>query len=162
MTIEANKAMLLIRYNNYKKTDFIEEHNKVIASNGYVWMLKTGKTIVEAKLKKVLEETDILLLRAPKKDGGKYYITNIEEYRYGDSEAGMKFPKYYKNLVEDEALWEIDSLSGTWLKIGPIREMPKEVVSKFQLISNNKNIEDVINSTRSATLYVISIKNVEL
>lgn len=36
MVVDAGKCALLMRYNNYKGTDFIEEHNKVVSVNGYV------------------------------------------------------------------------------------------------------------------------------
>lgn len=162
MVIEAHKAAFLIRYNNYKKTDFIEEHNKVVDENGYVWMLKAGRKLVESKLSKVFNDTAMLILKAPKSAGGNYYYTQIFDYRFGKLEADMKSPEYYNKLVDDEKIWQIDSLEGTWLKISRIQRLSNEIAKEFKLISNNKYIDDVIGSTMSATLYIQSDKTLEL
>lgn len=154
MVIEANKAVLLIRYNNYKKTDFILEHNKIVSDKGYVWMLKAGRKLVESKLLKVINETGVVILKAPKNSGGNYYYAKIQDYRFGIQSRDMISPDYYKILVDDESLWQIESLDGTWLKIGEIKPLSINVIERFKLISNGKKVDDVIRSTMSSTLYI--------
>jgi hypothetical protein len=156
--IEKNKAVLLFRYNNYKKTDFIEEHNNAADENGYVWMLKAGRKLIEAKLCQVKDESGIMILKAPKNAGGNYYCAQIFNYWFGSPNKSMNFPVYYEELIDDERLWQIESLDGTWLKIGKITALSSETVQELRLISNNKKIEDVIGSTMSSTLYVQSDK----
>ena len=162
MVIEAGKVMLLLRYNNYKKTDFIEEHNKVSRKNGYVWMLKAGRKLVENKLKNVMEESSIIILKAPKNAGGEYYFTELLEFRYGKQQEKNDSPEYYASLVDDERLWQIDSLDGTWLKIGKIRPLNKQIVDELKLISNDKMVQEVVSSTMSSTLYVCVDKDITL
>ena len=154
MVIKAGKTLLLIRYNNYKKTDFIDEHNMVVGENGYTWMLKTGRKLMEKKLTKVIEESAILILKAPKGSGGGYYYTEIMDFYYGKQKYDNKFPEYYYELVEDENLWQVDSLDGTWIKIGQIKPLDKDIAENFRLVSNRKTVFDIVNSTMSSTLYV--------
>ena len=162
MVVDAGKSALLLRYNNYKGTDFIEEHNKVVSVNGYVWMLKAGRKLVENKLNKIMGESALLILKAPKSSGGDYYYAQIAGYRYGGQLEKKESPSYYEKLVDDEKLWQIDSLDGTWLKIGEIKPLAKTVVDELKLVSNNKSVMDVINSTMSSSLYVCSDKRITL
>lgn len=162
MVVEAGKCSLLIRYNNYKKTNFIEEHNKVVSVNGFVWMLKAGRRLVDSKVSKVINETALLILKAPKSSGGDYYYAEVLDFRYGDQENKEESPDYYENLVEDERLWQIDSLTGTWLKIGAIKSLDKSKAEEFKFLSNGKRVVDVINSTMSSSLYVCSDKKITL
>lgn len=162
MVIEAGKSALLIRYNNYKKTNFIEEHNKVVETNGCVWMLKAGRRLVDKKIDKVINESALLILKAPKSSGGEYYYAEVLDFRYGDREKKEDSPAYYENLVEDERLWQIESLTGTWLKVGEIKPLKKSVIEKLRLLSNGKRVVDVINSTMSSSLYVCSDKKITL
>ena len=53
MIIKNNTPMILFRYNNYKKKDFINEHKNVLNTNDYVWMLKLGKKSSIEKINKV-------------------------------------------------------------------------------------------------------------
>ena len=41
--IENDTLMLLFRFSNYKKYNFIEEHKVFLKEKGYVWMMKMGK-----------------------------------------------------------------------------------------------------------------------
>lgn len=162
MVVEAGKCALLIRYNNYKKTIFIEEHNIVVSANGYVWMLKAGRRLVDNKINRVINETALLILKAPKSSGGDYYYAELLDFRYGDQENKEESPAYYEKLVADERLWQIESLTGTWLKIGAIKPLDKSKAEEFRLLSNGKRVVDVINSTMSSSLYVCSDKKITL
>ena len=162
MKVEAGKAVLLIRYNNYKKTNFIEEHNKIACSKGYVWMLKAGRKLVESKLSKIKNESSLLILKAPKGDGGEYYYSEIMEFRYGDQIQKDESPEYYGKLVGDEKLWQIESLDGTWLKLHAIKPLDEDIVEKFKLLSNKKKLIDVIGSTMSSAMYVYSDEDITL
>lgn len=162
MVVEAGKCALLIRYNNYKKTNFIEEHNKVVSTNGYVWMLKAGRRLVDKKIEKVINESALLILKAPKSFGGEYHYAEVLDFRYGEQEKKGESPAYYKNIVDDEQLWQIESLTGTWLKIGAIKPLDKSKAEEFRLLSNGKRVVDVINSTMSSSLYVCSDKKITL
>ena len=49
MILKANSKVLVLRFNNYKKWNFIEEHTRILNSTKYVWILKAGKYIKEQK-----------------------------------------------------------------------------------------------------------------
>ena len=154
MVVQAGKAALLLRYSDYRNTEFIQEHNKIVSKQGYVWLLKAGRRLVENKLAKVKKESSLIILKAPKGKGGDYYYAEILDYRYGRQINEGESPEYYKNLPGDEKLWQIESLDGTWIKIGQINPICKELMDKFVLLSNEKSVVDVINSTMSAVLYI--------
>ena len=156
MQIKANQKMLLLRYSNYKKYNFIDEHRKILAEEGTVWMLKIGKNIPEYKLKEIYAEGGLLILRSPKADGSKYYAIEVTSCFNGEPDFEMIFPEYYETMLDDEDMWTMDSLQGTWFKVTSIKELPEEVSSHFSLLSNGKMIEDVLNSTRSSMIYIKS------
>lgn len=152
--VEPNSYNLLLRYNNYKKTDFIQEHLACLKSTDHVWILKTGKQLPQAKIKMVLDNGGVVILRAPQSAGGKYYLAHIVESFNGDPSPDMEFPEYYYDMLDDENLWTVESVSGTWFKVDQIEDMPEEAIIHLRLISNGKLADEVIKTTRSATMYV--------
>lgn len=152
--IKKNSRMLLLRYSNYRKNDFIQEHISCINKDGHVWMLKTGKHLQLEKVRTVLGDDGFLILRAPKSAGGEYYFAHVIDIFNGEVKKEMIFPEYYKDLIMDDKFWMVDSLDGTWFKIDRIEKLPEEGVEKLRLISNGKTVEEVLNRTRSATLYI--------
>ena len=152
--IKQGADLLLLRYNDYKKYDFIEEHQKIIDEHGFTWIYKIGRSITKRKLKKVMNESGQLLLRSPKTKGGKIYISPILEYAYGMPKNDYVFPEYYQELVADDREWRMQSLEGSWLKIGTIEEVPIEESKKIRLISNGKPVLEVLDATMSSMLYV--------
>ncbi len=53
MKIKANTYMLLFRFSDYRKYNFIEEHKKILNIHDRVWMLKIGRKAVASKIKRV-------------------------------------------------------------------------------------------------------------
>lgn len=147
-------SMLLLRYSSYKKYDFIREHNSIIKNKGSVWMLKVEKCIPENKLQKMYEYGGVMYLRSPKIEGEKFYKAIIKAYYSGEPKRNMIFPKYYDEMLNDEDLWLVDSLSGTWFEIVEIKEISKTQAERLKLVSNGKRAVDVLSCTRSSMLYV--------
>ena len=160
MQIKANQKMLLLRYSNYKKYNFIEEHVKTLAEKGTVWMLKIGKNIPENKLKDIYDEGGVLVLRSPKADGSKYYKIEVRSCLNGDPNCEMVYPDYYEDMLDDEDMWGMDTMDGTWFEVSSIKELPDGASSHFWLISNGKKVEDVLSSTRSSMIYIKSDKDI--
>lgn len=160
MLIKTNQKMLLLRYTNYKKYNFVAEHQKVLDEEGTVWMLKIGKNIPEAKLKDFYSDGGILILRSPKASGSKYYAVEIDKWFNGEPDFEMVYPEYYEKMLDDEDVWTMDSLEGTWFKINSISELPDSASSHFSLISNGKMVQDVLSSTRSSMIYIKSDINI--
>lgn len=156
MRVKSDQKMLLIRFNNYKSTDFICEHNKCIQDNHHVWTLKTGKMIPIVKMQSIIDDGGFVVLKAPKSSGGKYYLAHARSSFNGVPTREMVYPDYYKKMIADENLWMIDTLEGTWIEIDQISALSDEIIQHIKLISNGKLADDVIKTTRSATMYVTS------
>lgn len=148
------EKILLLRYNRYKMSDFIEAHRHIIDKNGFVWMLKIGKRLPALSLQSILDGSKTIILKAPKGDGGQFYKLDLLDYHNGDALNDFCYPEYYEEMVEDEEVWMLDSLSGTWLKVKNIVQLSDADINKLRLISNDKLANDVLNCTRSAVLYV--------
>ena len=146
--------MLLLRYSSYKKHDFISEHRSVIEKHGSVWMLKVGKKIPENKLQKMYQNGGVLYLRSPKNEGEQFYKAKIKAFYSGEPKSNMLFPKYYDEMLNDEDLWMVDTLSGTWFEVVEIKAISQAQAERLKLVSNGKRAVDVLSCTRSSMLYV--------
>lgn len=113
-----------------------------------------GKCIPENKLQKMYEYGGVMYLRSPKIEGEKFYKAIIKAYYSGEPKRNMIFPKYYDEMLNDEDLWLVDSLSGTWFEIVEIKEISKTQAERLKLVSNGKRAVDVLSCTRSSMLYV--------
>lgn len=49
-----------------------------------------------------MDETALLILKAPKSSGGDYYYAEISGYRYGNQAEKNESPAYYAKLFEDK------------------------------------------------------------
>ena len=152
--IKKGTPLLLVRYNKYKKYDFVQEHEKCLGSKHNAWMLKTGKRMPEIKLKEIMDGGGWLILRSPKSSGGIYCLAHVVSTYYGEPDLSMHSPDYYNEMMVDDSLWMFDSLVGTWFEIDSFCLVNDDFKNHLQLISNRKYVEDVIKTTRSATLYV--------
>lgn len=156
MKFEAGKTILFLRYSNYRSKDFILEHEKLLNDRGEVWFLKVGKRIPNEKAEMVLRDGGNLVLRGPKSQGSSYYRAKIVDIHNGEPLSKMVFPQYYYDLIHDDVFWATDSLEGTWFKITEIERINPVIISHLKLVSNDRDIEDVINSTRSSIMYLYS------
>ncbi len=158
MKINKDAKILVLRFNNYKKYKFIDEHSKILESNKSVWLLKGGKAINSKTMDNILSEGGHIILKEPKKDGGKYYYVHAREFYNGKNKETFAFPCYYNEMIDDYNCIYMEKLEGTWINIDFIKEF--NGVKNLKLISNGKNVEDIIASTRSSLIYAQS--NLEL
>ncbi len=162
MIIEKDKKIMLLRFSDYKYYDFIAEHLKIISETGHVWAIKVGKSIPTTRLNELFREPNYLILRGPKHKGGKYYVANVIEAFNGLPRNDMKYPDYYEKLMKDINMWLVSSMEGTWFCLTEIIELPVDVIPFFRLTSNNKLVEEVLNSTRSSIVYVSSERDIRI
>lgn len=162
MFMKANKKMMVLRVNQYKSYDVINEHNKILAEKGYVWILKMGKPIPEKAIKGVIDESGILILKMPKSNGGDFYYAKLIECHNGDPEIDYIYPSYYNEMVETPNYDHDYSLCGSWLKISEIKELPLEAVKRLVLINTGNSLIDVVNSTRTSFMYVRCEEDINL
>lgn len=159
MDIKAKEKLLVLRFSTYKDFDFIEEHRQIINNNGAVWMLKLGKPVPDRTLREILLGSAGLILKAPKSIGGKYYYCQMLDAQNMKPNNEMKFPEYYKKLLED-MFWL--SMDGTWIKVNNFIELEKEVIPSFKLMSNDRPLDDVLSQTRTTMLYAYSERTIEI
>lgn len=148
------EIILLLRYNRYKRSNFIEAHQKIINEKGSVWMLKIGKRLPMISLQSIMDGSRTIILKAPKRDGGQFYKLDLIDFHNGDVLSSFCYPKYYEEMVEDENFWLLESLSGTWLKVNNIIQLSDADINSLRLVSNDKLAKDILNRSRSAVLYV--------
>lgn len=113
MQIDMHKKMMLFRYSNYRRTDFIAEHKKVISQNGYAWMLKAGKKSSTEKIDRVLTDGGYLILKSPVKEGNNYYVAIFDSFMENTPDDKNGYPEYYKNFMDDM----YDALAYQWFRI---------------------------------------------
>ncbi len=153
------RKMIAIRFLSLNHYDFIQEHRNVMETYNHVWMLKTGKYIPSSVMGDVLTQGGIIILKAPKSVGGKYYRAHYSEFLQGIPNKGMVYPKYYRSIPEN---YEKDKLDGTWMKIDSIEDVDEDYVSHLRLYSNDKLLSDVIGQTRTSVMYVYSDEDVSI
>ena len=155
MVLTQGNTCLLIRYNTYHDYDFILEHQKIIQQVGYVWMLKLGKKIPEKSVRRVINSGGTVLLRAPKKEGGGLYAAQILDVQYSIEEKA--YPTYYNEILSNsmsELLYNMHASEKTWLKIVNLNPIDDIYKTHFRLQKNGKPLLDVLDSTRTAVMYV--------
>lgn len=150
MRYEEKTTTLVLRVNDYGNIKFIDEHIKEYKKTGFVWMLKIGRALAEKSIKRVMESGGCLLLKEPKKDGGRYYYCEITDIKQGKAREEYNFPDYYSQF--NSAI----PLDGTWLKIKGIVPLAESVLPNFELVKGGKKMTEIVNSTRSPILFVQS------
>ena len=153
MQIDMHKKMMLFRYSNYRRTDFIAEHKKVISQNGYAWMLKAGKKSSTEKIDRVLTDGGYLILKSPVKEGNNYYVAIFDSFMENTPDDKNGYPEYYNNFMDDM----YDALAYQWFRIRNIYRMEAVEADKIVLQTNNKKISEVLETTRTAVMFVQSI-----
>lgn len=154
MNSDEKKKLLVLRFNDYKRNDFIREHKKIIEKNGAVWFLKLGKPVPPKALEEILLGTGGLILKAPKACGGKFYYCKMLDARNSRPNDDMVYPEYYREMM-DELFWF--SFDGTWIKVDGFRELNDSEISKLKLMSNDRLLSEVLMQTRTTMLYAYSI-----
>lgn len=159
MIIPPNTSMLLFRYNDYARTDFIWEHKEVIKNNGYVWMMRLGKRISSEKLNRVTESGGFVVLKSPKKKGDHYHLAHYQDTVSDVPDDFEHMPSYYSKLIQDGYLVDTGVQA---FKIEYIREMTEGQVACLRLCLNGKPVNKVIKETRTAVMFIENNEQIEI
>lgn len=151
MIIKKDERLLVLRIGEYKKYSFIDEHANVIRKHGFVWMLKLGKAIPNGALDNTIGINSVVLLREPKRVGGKLFLCKCTEYRNGEVLPNYLFPTYYEEMFS-EYYWL--SSSGTWLCLTSIIPLDEEYYDTLVMAQSGKPLIQVLNETRTSMMYV--------
>ena len=155
MIIKKYTEMLLFRYSNYKKHSFISEHNDVLTEKGQVWMLKLGRKSNAQKLKSIADNGGWLVLRAPKADGGSSYIAHFVKVQE-DVPQDAIYPQYYKDILEgtSDDFFYFSNSSRQWFKLDGIKPLDEKAAASLIISKTGKKVDDVINTTRTAVMFI--------
>ena len=152
MKLDKDKTMLVLRVNDFQSIHFIEAHQDLINRHGTVWMLKAGRSLASKSLSTIKNEGNYLILKEPKKAGGRYYLCHILDVYEGPAKKDMVYPSYYQQLDSVNI-----SLRGTWLLIEGIIPINEDVLDYIVLVKGGKRMTEIVNSTRSPILFVKSL-----
>jgi len=149
------KKAIVLRINYFEYYDFAEEHNKIAKSDGQVWMLKLGRKISTHRLDALKDTDGMLVLRSDKKHGGKFFCTTLKDYYIGHPQPGMKYPKYYDELIDLYSYSREVSEEGTWLLVGLIEDMDDSAVDKLVLEKTGEPIKTLLERCSTSCMYAI-------
>lgn len=135
MNIKKNTKGLFLKISDYKNYDYAKEHYECYKRNGYVWMLKIGRTIKSDTINEIIKSNGVLIIKSTVKNGNQFYLCKIEKCVIDEE---IVFPEYYYELFENE-YYDLDDLkrNNTWLKINYMSPIDMEVVNKY-IISSSK------------------------
>lgn len=160
MLIKKGQKYVLFRVNNFKKNSFIDKHTEIIKNKGFVWMLKGGRIMTPNTINEIINGPKIIFFRIPEKEERKYYYAEIAEINIGKPEKDYFYPDYYEELIEQDKFYKNEELVGTWIKLLNIYPIENTVSDKFYMFSSEKNVEEVIKTTMTSTLYIKTLEDV--
>ena len=159
MIIPPNTNMLLFRYNNYARTNFITEHKLIIDNCDYVWMMRLGKRTSPEKLRRVTEDGGYIVLKAPKKNGDHYYLAHYMDVVSELPDDSAHMPAYYSKLIEEGYLFD----TGIQVfRVDYIDEIPLKQTACLKLHLNGKPVSEVIQQTRTAVMFIENSEQIEM
>lgn len=161
MLISANTEMLLFRFNNYRKSSFIKQHQMVLKDNEYVWMLKVGKRSSIEKIQSVIQNGGWMVLRSPKADGSISYIAQFSEVSE-EEPIEPTYPEYYNEILDDDEDFYNPNAVYQWFKLESIQELSETDAENLIISKTGKKVNDIIGTTRTAVMFVQNSKPITL
>lgn len=157
--IKKETKMLLFRYSNYRKFNFINEHARIIQKFGYVWMMKLGKKTSIEKIKSIIKNGGYIVFKAPVADGSVFYIGRFIDFSEELPDDEIHMPKYYTEIVEDINFRDIPT---QFFKIVSLKLLDEKYASILCLEKNKKKVIDVITETRTAVMFIENEKEINI
>ena len=132
MKIKKNDELLLLKINTPDNINFYEEHKRIIADNGFVWLCKFGKTNL---LVSKICDSNIIFLKDTKKNNDAVYIIQFDDIVNKDPQ--INYPKYYNN---------VDVVKSLWFKVKKIYKYDYDkLLNNFITASSNSSLEGVFS-----------------
>lgn len=146
MIVKENTDILLFRFSNYRNNSFLLSLEEILQQKGYVWVLKSGRKSDNKKILQILEQGGWFVLKEPKSDGGKYFISKFDEYTE-DIPDDKNFPGYYNDIISE------NGFQGQWFKLTLIKELSNKDVLNLKIAKTEKSVIEVIQNTRTAVMF---------
>ena len=151
MKLKEKTPCLFLKLANYKKYDYIEEHQKTLNENGSVWILKIGREINKEFIRSIIEKDGGIILKTPARINNKYYYCKLINNK---PTKEIVYPKYYDEYLKYEGYNFEDTLKNeNWFEIDSMEEMDPEDVEKIVIIKTQNKIVDCLKS-RAVFMYV--------
>ena len=117
----------------------INEHNKLINENGYVWYGKLGTPISEKTSNIILKNDNPRILLIESGHSNRYWadIVEISRERPDDSE----YPEYYRDKT---------SSIKTWFKIAHLYQADKQILGHCTVKSSGRPLSEVSKGSMSS------------
>lgn len=145
MNIKSRTTMLLFRFGRGLTPSNLNEHKQLIAQNGYVWLMKTGKNPRPEKIKSALDCGGFIIIRESKHFGGIYYLAHCVCVKCGAIKDFDSIPEYYKKRLITNA---------TWYKLDLICDLDEEYVKGLIIQSNAHKVVEYIDKTSSSFMII--------
>jgi hypothetical protein len=112
-------------------------------------MLKAGKRSDAKKLNSILESGGYIILKSPISDGNKYFIGKFDQI-LGNEPIDRMYPEYYKDFLNDN----YDYSGGQWFRLTMLKELDNKYIASLIMQKDGKRILDVLNTTRTAVMFI--------
>ena len=118
-------------------------------------MLKIGKRSSVAKIQAIIDCGGWLVLRSPKADGGKSYLTKFSEI-LEEEPLDMVYPEYYTEILDNEDDEDFYNPNAVfqWFKIEMILELNDNDANNLVISKSDKKVNEVIGTTRTAVMFI--------
>lgn len=153
MIIPINSKQAVIRYANVNGIKCIDEHQKVLDKEGYVWFGKIGAKVKKTILSDLLEKkSNYIILKAPKETYFCTFTDFCEEIPKDNC-----FPDYYKSNFDS-----LDDFS-MWFKITAMIPITNpEILSNIVVISSRNRLSNACLQSMSAHFFTTNLEELSL
>ena len=160
MNIKNNQKFLFLRTSNFNNFDFIEEHNKIIKNNGYVWILKTGRKIDPNYLRELINEDSGIIIKKSSRTDDRLFYCKLESIDYDNSNV---FPDYYFDYLTYNGfrINDINRNNSCWFKISNISLIPNDIAEKLVVSKNNNKLKNAATNSRTPYIFCSYLKGSE-
>lgn len=160
MIIKKDSRFLFIKLLDYKEYNFVEEHQKVINKEGYVWVLKLGRKINKKMMEELKDFNGDIIFKSSKRNGNKYYYCHV--VNEAKVNKNPLVPQYYLELLDYEGYTLDDALeNGDWFKIDSIKEIPDNMIKNIKSIRSGNDLT-ISSKARSPYVYMTNTENIQI
>ena len=152
MSIKPNTDIFVLRFADKEKMNTIEEHLKLLNSNGHVWFGKIGITPLKSYLDTQLKNGKMfILLTKP----GKYYIAECDKFSFEKPNEDY-YPQYYR-----EGKF-INFKFSSWYRLTKIKEVPNRIVLESIIIkSSGSYLRSALQGSMSPMFKAITVEEID-
>ena len=159
MKIKKNTKGLFLKMSDYKNYDYSKEHFECYKKNGFVWMLKIGRSINPKTINEIIKNNGFLIIKSTVKNGNQFYLCKIEKCSIDEE---IIYPEYYNELFKNE-YYDLEELkrNNTWIKINFMKPIEMDIVNKFIISSSQKPLIEGC-MFRISHIFIENIEDIEI